>query len=123
MIAIVAAAGGILSLLGGASVLSGMASGSTILAVIVVIFGIFGLTLGAGFYTGAGWAWMAGIVIYVISIGLGVDEITSGISIGQIGGVIRIIAGVLIPVYLTRKGPRTFFGKSKASSSSAPSPS
>ena len=123
MIAVVAAAGGILSLLGGASVLSGMASGSTILAVIVVIFGILGLALGAGFYTGAGWAWIAGIVTYIISIGLGVDEITSGISIGQIGGVIRIIAGVVIPVYLTRNDPRSYFGKSKAASSSAPRPS
>ena len=69
IIAIVAAAGGLLSLFGGASVLAGMASGRLALAYIVIIFGILGLALGAGFFTGARWAWMAGIIIYVISIG------------------------------------------------------
>ena len=53
IIAIVAAAGGLLSLFGGASVLPGMASGPFALAIIVIIFGILGLALGAGFYTGA----------------------------------------------------------------------
>ena len=63
IIAIVAAAGGLLSLFGGASVLAGMASGPFALAIIVIIFGILGLALGAGFYTGARWAWTAGIII------------------------------------------------------------
>src|SRR5436190_12605712 len=40
IIAIVAAAGGLLSLFGGASVLAGMASGPFALAIIVIIFGI-----------------------------------------------------------------------------------
>ena len=111
IIAIVAAAGGLLSLFGGSQVLSGMAAGPIALAYIVVIFGILGLALGAGFFTGAKWAWMAGIVIYIISIGLGISEILYGGSVGLIGGIIRTIAGVVIPVYLTRKGPRSFFGK------------
>jgi hypothetical protein len=115
IIAIVAAAGGLLSLFGGASVLAGNASGPIVLAVIVVIFGILGLTLGAGFYTGAKWAWMAGIVIYIISIGLGIAEILYGGNIGFIGGIIRTIAGILIPVYLTRPGPKGFIGKSTTS--------
>src|SRR5213594_4881292 len=70
IIAVVAAAGGLLSLFGAASSLAGMGTGPVELAYIVVIFGILGLALGAGFYTGAKWAWMAGIIIYVISIGL-----------------------------------------------------
>src|SRR6266480_365382 len=89
IIAIVAAAGGLLSLFGGASVLAGMASGPFALAIIVIIFGILGLTLGAGFFTGARWAWMAGII--------------------------RTIAGILIPVYLTRQKPKSFFGKGASS--------
>ncbi len=117
IIAIVAAAGGLLSLFGGASVLAGNASGPIVLAIIVVIFGIFGLTLGAGFYTGAKWAWMAGIVIYIISIGLGIAEILYGGNIGFIGGIIRTIAGIVIPVYLTRPGPKNFFGKNTPSPS------
>jgi len=112
IIAIVAAAGGLLSLFGGASVLSGMASGPFALAIIVIMFGILGLALGAGFYTGAKWAWMTGIMIYIISIGLGIAEILYGGNVGLIGGIIRTIAGIVIPVYLTRPKPKSFFGKS-----------
>jgi len=112
IIAIVAAAGGLLSLFGGASVLSGMASGPFALAIIVIIFGILGLALGAGFFTGARWAWMAGIVIYIISVGLGIAEIIYGGQVGLIGGIIRTIAGIVIPIYLTRPKPKAFFGKS-----------
>jgi len=111
IIAIVATAGGILSLFGGASVLAGMASGPLALAIIVIIFGILGLALGAGFFTGARWAWMAGIIIYIISIGLGIAEIIYGGQVGLIGGIIRTIAGVVIPIYLTRPKPKAFFGK------------
>jgi len=115
IIAIVAAAGGLLSLFGGASVLAGMASGPFALAIIVIIFGILGLTLGAGFFTGARWAWMAGIIIYIVSIGLGIAEILYGRNVGLIGGIIRTIAGILIPVYLTRQKPKSFFGKGASS--------
>jgi hypothetical protein len=115
IIAIVAAAGGILSLFGGASVLAGMASGPLALAIIVIIFGILGLALGAGFFTGAKWAWMAGIGIYIVSIGLGIAEIIYGGQVGLIGGIIRTIAGVVIPSYLTRPKPKAFFGKGTTS--------
>src|SRR5882672_12823160 len=111
VIAIVAAAGGLLSLFGGASVLAGMSSGPLALAIIVIIFGILGLALGAGFFTGAKWAWMAGIIIYIISIGLGIAEIVYGGNVGLIGGIIRTLAGIVIPVYLMRQKPKSFFGK------------
>src|ERR1700758_1822698 len=117
VISIVAAAGGLLSLFGGASVLSGMASGPIALAYVVVIFGILGLALGAGFFTGAKWAWMAGIIIYIVSIGLGIAEIIYGGQVGLIGGIIRSIAGIVIPIYLTRPGPKSFFGKGTTSPS------
>ena len=115
IIAIVAAAGGLLSLFGGASVLAGMASGPFSLAIIVIIFGILGLALGAGFYTGARWAWMAGNIIYIISIGLGIAEVIYGGNVGLIGGVIRTIAGIVIPAYLIRPKPKSFFGKGASS--------
>ena len=115
IIAIVAAAGGLLSLFGGASVPAGMASGPFSLAIIVIIFGILGLALGAGFYTGARWAWMAGIIIYIISIGLGIAEVIYGGNVGLIGGVIRTIAGIVIPAYLIRPKPKSFFGKGASS--------
>ena len=111
IVAVIAAAGGLLSLFGAASVFSGNATGPTWLAIVVVIFGVLGLTLGVGFYTGAHWAWMGGIAIYIISILLGILEILYGGSIGGIGGIIRIIAGIVIPLYLTRAGPKSFFGR------------
>jgi len=117
IIAIVAAAGGLLSLFGGASRLAGMGTGPIALAYIVIIFGILGLALGAGFFTGAKWAWMAGIIIYIISIGLGIAEIIYGGQVGLMGGIIRTIAGIVIPVYLNRPKPKSFFGKGSSSPS------
>jgi hypothetical protein len=114
-IAAIAFAGGLLSLFGAASVFSGNATGPTLLAIVVTIFGLLGLALGVGFYTGARWAWMGGIVIYIVSIVLGILEILYGGTVGGVGGVIRIIAGIVIPVYLTRAGPKTFFGKTPGS--------
>ncbi len=78
IIAVIAAAGGLLSLFGAASVFSGNATGPTWLAIIVVVFGVLGIALGVGFYTGAHWAGMGGMVIYIISILLGILEILYG---------------------------------------------
>jgi hypothetical protein len=118
VIAVIAAAGGLLSLYGAASVFSGGAAGPTWLAIIVTIFGILGLALGVGFYTGRRWAWMGGIVIYIVSVVLGILEIVYGGSVGGVGGVIRIIAGIVIPLYLMRPGPKSFLGKGTPSQSS-----
>jgi hypothetical protein len=117
-IAVIAAGGGVLSLFGAASVFSGNATGPTWLAIVVTIFGILGLALGVGFYTGSRWAWMGGIAIYIVSILLGILEIVYGGMIGGLGGVIRIVAGIVIPLYLTRAGPKLFFGKGAVPSSS-----
>jgi hypothetical protein len=117
VIAVIAAAGGLLSLYGAASVFSGNATGPTWLAIVVIIFGLLGLSLGVGFYTGTRWAWMGGIVIYIVSILLGILEILYGGTVGGVGGVIRIVAGIVIPLYLTRPGARTFFGKGPVSHS------
>jgi len=117
VIAVIAAAGGVLSLFGAASVFSGNATGPTWLAIVVVIFGILGLSLGVGFYTRARWAWIGGIMIYIVSILLGILEIVYGGTIGGVGGDIRIAAGIVIPLYLTRAGPKKFFGKGPVSPS------
>ena len=111
VIAIVAAAGGFLSLFGGGMVLSGMASGPVLLAYTVILFGVLGLLLGYGFFSGPSWAWISGIVIYLVSIALGIAEIVYGSNVGFLGGMIRVIAGVIIPTYLTRNAPKQFFGK------------
>jgi hypothetical protein len=118
VIAAIAFAGGLLSLFGAASVFSGNATGPTWLAIVVTIFGLLGLILGVGFYTGARWAWMGGIVIYIVSIVLGILEILYGGTVGGVGGVIRIVAGIVIPVYLSRAASKNFFGKGPVAPSS-----
>src|SRR6266496_1638730 len=79
VIAVIAAAGGLLSLFGAASVFSGNATGPTWLAIVVVVFGIL--------------------------------EILYGGTVGGMGGAIRIVAGIIVPLYLTRPSPKNFFGK------------
>jgi len=110
VVGIVAVAGGMLSLFGGQSVISGMASGPLALAIIVLLFGFLGLGLGAGLLMRRRWARMSTIVVYLISIALGIAEIVYGGMVGELGGIIRIVAGVLIPVYLTRASAKAYFG-------------
>jgi hypothetical protein len=110
VVGIIAIAGGLLSLFGGISVLSGMATGPTLLADIVVLFGVLGLVLGAGLFSGKPWARMSTIVVYILSIPLGAGEILYGGMVGGIGGIIRVAAGIIIPLYLLRQTPRTYFG-------------
>ena len=109
VVGIVAVAGGVLSFFGGLSVISGMASGPLALATIVLFFGFLGLGLGAGIIMGRRWAWMSTIVVYLVSIALGIAEIVYGGMVGGLGGIIRIVAGVLIPVYLTRASAKAYF--------------
>ena len=109
VVGIVAVAGGVLSFFGGLSVISGMASGPLALAIIVLFFGFLGLGLGAGLIMGRRWARMSTIVVYLVSIALGIAEIVYGGMVGGLGGIIRIVAGVLIPVYLTRASAKAYF--------------
>ncbi len=95
---------------GGQSVISGMASGPLALAIIVLLFGFLGLGLGAGLIMGRRWARMSTIVVYLISIALGTAEIVYGGMVGELGGIIRIVAGVLISVYLMRASAKAYFG-------------
>ncbi len=97
-------------MLGGISVLTCMASGPFALAITVLVFGFLGIGLGVGLLLGKHWARMTTIVVYIVSVGLGIAEILYGGTVGGAGGVIRIIAGVIIPVYLVRDAAKAFFG-------------
>lgn len=107
---VIALIGGLFGLVGGATALSGMAPEPPILGVIVIVFAIFGLLLGYGFLTGKGWAWTIGVLIYVLSIPLGLAEIALG-GTGSFGGAVRVVIGILILYYLTRRHVKIFFGK------------
>ncbi len=109
--AIIAFVGGIFGLLGGAMILSGTTPEPLWLGYVVIIFAILGLALGFGFVTGKGWAWMAGLVIYILSIPLGLYEIYLG-GAGVVGGIIRVVVGLIIIYYLMRPHVKMFFGRS-----------
>ena len=109
--AIIAFIGGIFGLLGGAMVLSGTTPEPLWLGYIVIIFAILGLALGFGFFRGMGWAWMAGLGIYILSLPLGLYEISLG-GAGLIGGIIRVVVGLIVIYYLMRPQVKAFFGRS-----------
>ncbi len=118
VIAIVALLGGIFGLLGGFASVSGFASEPLALGVVVIVFGILGLALGVGFLRGYPWAWGLGLVVYVLSLPLGASEVTLGGS-GSVGGVIRVVVGLAIIYYLMRPHVKAFFRKKPT----APGPS
>ena len=96
--------------MGGAAVLSGATAESPVLGAVVIVFGVLGLVLGVWFFTGASWGWMLGVIVYVLSVPLGMVEALSG---GQemIGGAVRAVVGLVIIYYLTRPHLRAFFRK------------
>jgi uncharacterized membrane protein (DUF2068 family) len=110
VLAAVAFIGGVFGILGGGLVLSGATSVSPLFGTVVVVFGVLGPILGVGFFIGASWAWVLGLVVYVLSIPLGIAEV---LSTGQaiVGGVIRLVVGLVIIYYLTRPRVKAFFRK------------
>jgi hypothetical protein len=109
--AVIAFVGGIFGLLGGAMVLTGSTPEPLWLGYIVIIFAVLGLALGFGFFKGMNWAWMTGLIIYILSIPLGLYEITLG-GAGTIGGAIRVVVGIIVIYYLMRPQVKSFFGRS-----------
>ena len=110
--AVIAFVGGIFGLLGGAMVLSGSTPEPLWLGYVVIIFAVLGLALGYGFFQGRSWAWMAGLIIYILSVPLGVYEISLG-GAGIIGGIIRVVVGLIVVYYLMRPQVKAFFGRSR----------
>ncbi len=53
---------------------------------------------------------VARVLTYVLSLPLGVWEITLG-GTGSFGGAVRVVVGLLILYYLTRPHVKAFFGK------------
>jgi len=110
IIGVIAFIGGLFGLLGAVTALSGTVTEPPIIGVVVLIFGIFGLALGWGFLSGKSWAWTLGVLIYILSLPLGVSEVLLG-GAGSFGGAVRVVVGVLILYYLTRPHVKAFFGK------------
>jgi hypothetical protein len=107
----------ILEILGG---LGGLSIGATLignastlwaaLGALGLIVGILALVLGVGLLGGKGWAWTLGIAVGVINIITSLAET----AIGLYSSIIGIIFPIIIIYYLMRPHVKAFFGKGPA---------
>ena len=120
ILAVLAAIGGVLGLLGGIALLGlgglAAAGGSGLLASYGAIFGILAIVQGAlalafayGAWTLQPWAWMLGIVAFGISLALSVLNVVGGGNIGS--QAISIVIGIAIIYYLFTPAVKQAFGR------------
>jgi hypothetical protein len=120
ILAVLAAIGGVLGLLGGIALLGlgglAAAGGSGLLASYGAIFGILAIVQGAlalafayGAWTLKPWAWMLGIIAFGISLALSVLNVVGGGNIGS--QAISIAIGIAIIYYLFTPAVKQAFGR------------
>lgn len=101
----------IIAEMGGAEVLGGLfaffEAFIIVLGLIFLVLGILGIAVGWGFWKGSGWAWILGVVFYVIGIILGVVSL----ALGDLTSIVSIIIGALLVYYLFRPNVKAWFGK------------
>ena len=102
-IALAAVGGSVLSSLGYGS-LGGLAA---VAGGVVAIFGIIGLLVGWGLWTGKGWAWWLAVILSI----LGVLVSIGSIAVGAFTSVVGLIIDAVILWYLFRPHVKAFFGR------------
>ncbi|MDG6903291.1 MAG: hypothetical protein JRN56_01060 [Nitrososphaerota archaeon] len=75
---------------------------------VVVIFGLLGLLVGWGLWTGRGWA----RILAIILSGLGVLASLVGLALGSIPSLVGLVIDGFILWYMFRPNVRAFFGRS-----------
>jgi hypothetical protein len=121
ILAVLAAIGGVLSILGGIALigLGGVAGATTgqaalfgmgaIFGLILLASGIASLAFAYGAWTLQPWAWTLGIALQIISLALSVLTIISG---GDLAGqIISIAIAAIILYYLWQPGIKAVFGR------------
>ncbi len=123
ILAVLAGISGILSILGGITLMAlgpmmtsmiaqqgvpgmmGVFGGMIIvMGVVVLIVGILDLIVAWGYWTGQGWAWVLGVILGVIGIIMGIIQITNG-------GIIGLIINAIILYYLFQPHVKEYFGR------------
>lgn len=69
--------------------------------------GLVGIAVGWGFWKGSGWAWIVGVIFYIVGIGIS----AVGMVWWSLTNVIGVIIGVVILYYLFRPNVKAWFGK------------
>ena len=121
ILAVLSAIGGVLSIIAGIGLvgLGGIGAASTgqaalfgmgaIFGLLLLVSGIANLAFAYGAWTLQPWAWMLGVVLQLISLGLAVLTIVGG---GDISGqIIGIAISAIILYYLMQPGIKAAFGR------------
>jgi hypothetical protein len=119
ILAVLAAIGGVLGILGGltvsvlggfvASVTGGLGGLITIIGLVALAVGIAELAVAYGFWTIKPWAWMLGIGISVANIVIAVLYVLAGYSITN--EVISVVVAGVIIYYLWQPSIKAVFGQ------------
>ena len=124
ILAVLAGISGILSLLGGMTlmalgpavssvmmeqgappVMGGFFSGMmVILGVVLLLLGILNLVVAWGYWTGQGWAWVLGVILGIVGVIMGIVQITQG-------GIIGLIINAIVLYYLFQPHVKEYFGR------------
>jgi uncharacterized membrane protein (DUF2068 family) len=99
---------GLLSVGGGAILLT--SSDLTIVALnaAAVVFGILFLVSGIGFFQGKRWAWSLGVLVAVLSVIRNVAEVVQGLIITAVPG---IVLALVVIYYLMTPAVKGYFGR------------
>jgi Predicted membrane protein (DUF2127) len=114
--------GGLLAAAGGSSMLSsygygaytGIAAG---FGLALAVGGLLALLVGWGLWTGRGWAWTLGVVLY----GIGLVFSIVGLVTGGASVLVSLVIDAIILWYLFRPHVKAYFGKGSAMAQPAPS--
>ena len=77
-----------------------------VLGVIICIMGLGAIVVGWGFWTGKQWAWILGVIYFIVSIVIS--------AVGMVWSptnVVSVIIGVVILYYLFRPNVKAWFGR------------
>lgn len=77
---------------------------------VLIIFGLVGMFLAWGFWSGKGWAWTLGIIFLILGI---VGDLVSLAVAGVlgVGSLVGLLINILILYYLFRPHVKAYFGK------------
>lgn len=78
----------------------------SVISIILVPLGIFSIAVGWGFWTGKGWSWIIGLILYIIGLAGGIISITGGMS-----DIFGVLINLWIIYYLTRPRVKRWFGR------------
>ena len=103
--ATLAQTGGVIA--GGSGIFALFGAFIIVLGLIFLIIAILAIAVGWGFLKGKRWAWTLSLILYAITIILGVTSLVAG----DVTSIVVIIIGGLLVYYLFRPKVKAWFGK------------